>query len=250
MRIGIKNSLKGWTYKLRLYRKALTQLLKKLIKPYDIWLKENAKERMDATRVDLFNRKRALFHLDRYLFASDFTEGKIVADIACGTGYGTKCLVGKGGAKRVFGIDIDSDTIKYANKFHADPKIRYICTPATQTGLPSASIDIITSFETIEHLQEEVELLEEFYRLLRESGELILSTPNDWGLEIAPFHVRNYNLKALKEKVSEFFKIERIYNQNSGCMERKQNSDQPRGIVPTNDDNFGLAECYIVIAQK
>lgn len=32
-------------------------------------------------------------HINRYVFASNFVMNKIVLDVACGTGYGSNCLL-------------------------------------------------------------------------------------------------------------------------------------------------------------
>jgi len=39
-------------------------------------------------------------HIDRYIFAKKYVNGKVVLDIACGTGYGSLELA-KAGAKRL-----------------------------------------------------------------------------------------------------------------------------------------------------
>jgi ubiquinone/menaquinone biosynthesis C-methylase UbiE len=45
---------------------------------------------MDAT-LDMFDKKRREFHLDRYRFAAARVEQQKVLDCACGTGYGCEC---------------------------------------------------------------------------------------------------------------------------------------------------------------
>ena len=44
--------------------------------------------------------------------------------------------------------------------------------------LPSASVDLVVSFETIEHLREQREMLAEFRRVLAADGVLVISSPN------------------------------------------------------------------------
>ncbi|MEZ6096633.1 MAG: class I SAM-dependent methyltransferase [Pirellulaceae bacterium] len=81
------------------------------------WLFENRQERMDPT-IPIFDPERADFHLARYSLAAKWTNGKYVADIACGTGYGSEWLLEQGSAKQVVGIDISADAIRYAAKRH------------------------------------------------------------------------------------------------------------------------------------
>src|SRR6266702_5532763 len=122
------------------------------------WLYDNKDERMDATKP-IFDYNRRLFHLSRYEFASEYCFGKNVADIACGTGYGSKMLSIKGQAASVVGIDNCPEAVSYASIEHSSPNVRYVNTSATDTGLASGAIDILVSFETIEHVQDDQALL-------------------------------------------------------------------------------------------
>ena len=214
------------------------------------WLDNHRLERMDATKRDVFDPARCDFHLDRYDFACRFSSGLHVADIACGTGYGSSQLSRFGNAASVVGIDTCSKTIAYARRFHSAPHVRYLSRSAYETGLANSSIDLIVSFETIEHVELEDKLLSEFYRLLKTGGHLILSTPNDWGLDRAPFHVRSYDAFQLCQAVREEFRVLSFFNQNSGCMQRVENRGQQRGIRESTPDILETAECFIVVAEK
>lgn len=217
---------------------------------WDAWLRSNRLERMDATRRDLFDPARCDFRLDRYQFACGHVKGLRVADIACGTGYGTELLRVGGDAASVVGVDLSSEAIAYSRSHHGRKGVRFLQGSAHNTGLPEASVDVVVSFETLEHLQDEPALLSEFHRLLAPGGVLMLSTPNDWGLESAPFHVRNYDARRLRKAVGDLFLIDALFNQSSGCMGRPENRGQPRGILPTTADNAADAECFILVARK
>jgi 2-polyprenyl-3-methyl-5-hydroxy-6-metoxy-1,4-benzoquinol methylase len=214
------------------------------------WLLDNSEERMDTSK-HIFDETRRMFHLDRYRFALRYVKDKTVADIACGTGYGTKMITVDGNAKNTFGIDIDKETIAYVKKHHHAPNISYICTSADSSVLLDKSIDTLISFETIEHVKDNTALLQEFYRILKSGGILACSTPNQCPVEIAKYHVHMYLLESFKSLLSRYFKIIGMYNQNSGNDNKSWgNHDQPRGIVKTSSKNSKLAECYIAICQK
>lgn len=215
------------------------------------WLYRNRKERLDALVDDsiLFDKSRQNFHIARYIFATQFTKNKSVADIACGTGYGTRILIEQGAAKSCIGIDISSEAIEYANRNHNVPGSCYICASADKTPFEDNSIDIVVSFETIEHLPNDKVLLMEFHRIIKSGGLLICSTPNQWPLSIAPFHTKEYDLSEFKRVLSNFFQIEQINNQNSGT-DWEFNHGQPAGIVSTKEENKQLAECYIAVCKK
>jgi ubiquinone/menaquinone biosynthesis C-methylase UbiE len=215
--------------------------------PDALWLFAHRDERMDATSP-LFNEGRRNFHLARYEFAAPHVKGQRVADIACGLGYGTAMLA-RSGAKSVAGVDIDASAIAYANRHHHDAGVEFLCGSAENLPLPDASVDVVASFETIEHVPDDAALVGEFARVLRPGGRLICSTPNQWPLEVAPYHVREYNLESFRATLEPHFVIAEMYNQNSG-MNSQFNHGQPAGIVETTPENAGLAECYIAVCTK
>ena len=212
------------------------------------WLFQNRSERMDPT-LPIFDPGRAEFHLDRYRFAAERVKSLTVADIACGTGYGTELLKERGGAQSVTGIDICPDAVNYATKKHAPDGVRYFCASGDATGIESNSLDAITSFETIEHVDCDIKLLVEFARILKPGGLLICSTPNMWPLEIAPHHVRVYDRDSFRSVLEADFESIELYNQNSGTS-FQFNRDQERGIHPTTNENHELAECFLAVARK
>lgn len=211
------------------------------------WLYANRLERMDAT-VSLFDAKRREFHLDRYRFAAKRVKGKYALDCACGTGYGVRLLHEEGKAANVIGVDIDEKAIEYAQKKHRAVNTYFVRATANQLPIADGSADVITSFETIEHLPDDAALIKEFHRVLRADGILIISTPNQWPLATTPFHVREYNRRSFIAVLEGRFDCIEIYNQNSGS-ETPYNHGQPRGIVATSTSNQDLAECYIAICQ-
>src|SRR5262245_7284798 len=113
-------------------------------------------------------------HVHRYQFAARFVENKRVLDIACGEGYGTRALA-SAGAARVIGMDISEEAC-----MHARRKYGVDCCAGIAENIPLAdkSIDLIVSFETIEHLEGPTAFLDECVRVLAPGGALIISTPN------------------------------------------------------------------------
>lgn len=209
--------------------------------PHAAWIFANRTERMDAT-LPFFGELRRKFHIARYQFARKYVKKLVVADIACGAGYGAAILAKRGGASRVIGVDIDPDTIKYAREIHAGKRIRHLCTSGDTLGLPDASVDLVVSFETIEHVPGDRALLAEFARVLRPGGRLICSTPNQWPLDIAPYHTREYDRASFKKILNRKFKVLQLYIQNSGS-DTKFNHEHKAGIVETTSENEALAEC-------
>jgi 2-polyprenyl-3-methyl-5-hydroxy-6-metoxy-1,4-benzoquinol methylase len=216
--------------------------------PAALWLYRNREERMDAF-VPIFEESRRRFHLARYEFATGWTAGKRVADIACGTGYGCRVLATQGQAAAVTGIDSSDEAIDYARSRHGLPNIEYRVAEGSGTGFPDAAFDVLTSFETIEHVADDAELVDEFARVLVPGGALICSTPNQWPLEIARHHRREYDRAGFLAVLERQFELDQLYSQNSGS-DFRYNRGQPAGIVPTTDANCETAECFIAVARR
>lgn len=211
------------------------------------WLYQNRLERMDAT-LDIFDKNRREFHLDRYRFAGKWVKEKRVLDCACGTGYGVRMLRQDGAAAGVIGIDIEAKALAYATKKHRPAGTAFLCSSADRLALDDDCVDVITSFETIEHVPDDQALIREFHRVLRPDGLLIISTPNQWPLADTPYHVREYDRQSFIKVLDEKFACIRLYNQNSGS-DTPLNRGQISGIMETTPDNELLAECYIAVCR-
>jgi len=145
-------------------------------------------------------------HYARYILSSFFIKGKVVLDVACGSGYGSFYLAEKG-AKKVFGIDNSEETIKYAKRTYPHPKVEYSVGDALDLKLPGNSIDVVVSFETIEHVPDHRRFLGEVKRVLKKDGLLIISTPNKGVFPPGnPFHTKEFTFKEFKTTLEEFFK--------------------------------------------
>ena len=215
------------------------------------FLVKNKMERMDANRDDLFDKSRCLFHLDRYRFACEFIEDKVILDCASGTGYGADLMFHLGRAKEVYGVEINSESCAYAKQVYGSNNVHFKTGSILDLPFDNEKFDIFTSFETIEHVENEAKQLSEVKRVLKKGGLYILSTPNDWDSNISnPFHVRTYTYDSLTKSIGQEFKILKIYNQNSGTKNRIENNNQPRGFCKTTAENHHLAECFVIVAQK
>lgn len=214
-----------------------------------IWLWRNRSERMDPN-VPIYDPLRAAFHLSRYEFAAGFARERTVADIACGTGYGCQVLSEKGHANSVTGFDICPQTIEYArSRYQSEERqVQFKVAPAESINSPGKHFDLVTSFETIEHVESPETIFEEIARILKPDGIFICSTPNQWPLEIATHHriVLDYN--RFYQLLSSQFRIAAVYNQNSGT-DWEFNHDQPAGHVLTTPSNQHLAECFIAVCE-
>jgi SAM-dependent methyltransferase len=182
-------------------------------------------------------------HLARYEFALGLIgRGEFVLDAACGSGYGSQMLAGR--ARHVVGLDLSESALSYAAKEHQALRLSYVRADLAR-GLPllSETVDVVVSFETIEHLGRPERLVAECERVLRHGGYLILSTPDrrvftELSGFANAFHYAELSRSELLDLVSSHLEIEAIYGQRPwtdspwlGYMKRTIRRGLPRRVL-------------------
>ena len=131
-------------------------------------------------------------HLHRYFLARTMCQGQDVLDVASGEGYGAALLAQV--ARTVVGVEIAPEAVDHAKTEYTKPNLQFLQSDARTLPLLDASVDLVVSFETIEHFDEHDQFLAEIRRVLRAGGRLIISTPDRdnyslVGTPANPFHV-------------------------------------------------------------
>jgi ubiquinone/menaquinone biosynthesis C-methylase UbiE len=161
-----------------------------------------------------------LEHMARYEFAVPLVEGFRVADIACGSGYGSYELAVRGRASSVVGIDISSSAIDYCREHFKADNLEFRVGDATALQLEDESFDFVVSFETIEHLVGTTEYLNELYRVLKPGGSCLISTPNKRMSFANPYHLKEFSLGQFRSATLSRFDCVRLFGQD--CLSVKQ----------------------------
>ena len=201
---------------------------------------------MDALDENgIFSVVRQKFHRARYEFAIPYVQQRIVADIASGLGYGCR-IMNEHGAAFVIGIERSLQAVAYAQAHHQWKNVSYLCGDATTLPLRARSLDVITSFETIEHISNTTALLLEFKRVLKPEGLLIISSPNDWGL--TSHHCHTWTPFEFMAEVASVLSPVSIWEQYSGGSVVGEN--RLSGIQPWRKDTEAHAECLIILATR
>jgi 2-polyprenyl-3-methyl-5-hydroxy-6-metoxy-1,4-benzoquinol methylase len=152
------------------------------------------------------------------LAAKYISRNDKLLDIACGDGYGLLHLSNY--VRHADGADISSEVIlKAKEKCGNINNIQLHVEDVTNMTFKDNTFDIITSFETIEHVNSEL-YLKEIRRVLKPMGKLILSTPqNNLGhIPINPQHNYEYSVEEIQDITSKYFRIQKIIGIKQGCI--------------------------------
>ncbi|MGB7416076.1 MAG: class I SAM-dependent methyltransferase, partial [Thermosynechococcaceae cyanobacterium] len=112
----------------------------------------------------------AVEHLHRYAITMELVKGKKVLDLASGEGYGSSLMAQV--ASHVTGVDISQEALDHARKKYLKSNLLFLQGSADNIPVESNTIDIVVSFETIEHHDKHEEMLLEIKRILKSDGLL------------------------------------------------------------------------------
>lgn len=157
-----------------------------------------------------------LEHWHRYRLALELVTGKEVLDIASGEGYGSFLLASV--AKSVTGVDLSQEAVSHAQQKYQRANLGYLQGDCIKIPLPDHSIDVVVSFETIEHHPHHDEMMQEVKRVMRPDGVLLISSPDRHEYSDVPniqnpYHVRELYRAEFEGLLGRYFKNQKIYGQ-------------------------------------
>jgi ubiquinone/menaquinone biosynthesis C-methylase UbiE len=158
----------------------------------------------------------ALEHLHRYAFACEHIKGLDVLDIASGEGYGSEML--SRSARHVYGVDIDKISVFHARSKYQHKNLTFLQGSCTNIPLEDSSVDVVVSFETIEHINDHAKMMNEVKRVLRPEGTLIISSPEKSVYEninhqANPYHLKELSHVEFSELLGNHFKHTALFGQ-------------------------------------
>ena len=168
--------------------------------------------------VSTFNYRKKLFAPERYEYLKSkfkkLNKGFTVLDYGCGSGYFIEYLNSKG--LKAKGIDLDMQAVEFCRNRDLDVNNHEL------NKEENNQYDLITMFDSIEHLYEPEQLFKFANKKLKKNGKILAYTPNIRSLStqlmgadhnaFAVFdHVCFYNIKSLKYLASKTgFDVESI----------------------------------------
>ncbi len=136
-----------------------------------------------------------LEHVHRYLLAREWCRDRRVLDIACGEGYGSDMLAAV--AREVHGVDVSPEAVAHARRQYGRARLTFSAGDCAAIPLTDASVDVVVSFETIEHHARHDDMMREIRRVLAPGGLLIISSPDRREYSEIPQYANPYHVKEL-----------------------------------------------------
>jgi len=126
-------------------------------------------------------------------------------DIGCSSGKLLEGLIEKGAdPKQVFGIDISPEGIEVC---HAKGLTNTFVMDATSVNLPGNSFDVLIASDCLEHIEQDQAALQNWYKLLKPGGVLIVFVPAFMSLwsphDEVNHHFRRYTHQELTDKIGK-----------------------------------------------
>lgn len=134
--------------------------------------RDKSHQNIDGDRENIEKFKNKLSIIEK--FSKD--RGKIL-DIGCSTGSFLR--IARDAGWEVYGIEIDTNKVAHAKDEYG---LNVQAKELMETKFPDKYFDAITLFDSLEHMLNPLNTLNEISRILKQSGILILTTPNVSGL--------------------------------------------------------------------
>ena len=156
-------------------------------------------ERVSLEKSDNFVFQRSLLAYHR---AAEIVKGNVL-EIGTGMGYGVEIIAPK--STRYITVDkqLPQNVLQLDN-------VEYYEMEVPPIGFENSSFDTVVSFQVIEHIEKDIDFINEVSRVMRAGGQFIVSTPNaPMSLTRNPWHVREYNADELRNLLEcHFSKVE------------------------------------------
>jgi SAM-dependent methyltransferase len=131
-----------------------------------------------------------------------FSSARTLLEVGCGTGFVLSGLRQRFPNLQVVGTDIHSDGLSFARK--RLPDIELLQMDARKMPYES-EFDVIGAFDVLEHVDDDGQVLAEFYRSCRPGGGIILTVPQHQFLWSAAddhaYHKRRYARRELLDRI-------------------------------------------------
>ncbi len=183
------------------------------------------------SKEDAAGQRMLEIHLRRYRIAGRLVAGKRVLDVACGTGYGSRILKDNE-ATSVTGVDLSMEAVEYARAKYGCEGIEFLTGNAEELSF-AESFDVVTAFETIEHIQNPRKFLSLVHRHLKPNGQFMLSVPIGETRHIDGYHLHVFEREDVYRMLADAGFHAQAFRFDDWMVTRKEITQSQR-IDPTS----------------
>jgi len=164
-------------------------------------------------------------HIQRYEFAAQFCNERLVIDAGCGIGYGSHFLA-RHGATSVVGIDYSDTALVEARKHYKCDRLKFLLgnlEDRTSIELKKIPYNTIVHLENLEHLYHPDQFYNWAIREINSTSDgvaAIVSSPNGEVTRFTPdgkianeFHIHEYAPMEFGEFLRQYFRSVTLYGQ-------------------------------------
>lgn len=144
------------------------------------------------------NKEEQFSRLRQILNLAPLNDVNSVLDVGCGHGFITS-MIAKNTKARVTGTDFSKSAVSQAGEFYKLPNLSFVDGDAKKLPFDDNSFDLVVSSEIIEHIPGPQDVIEEFYRVVKPGGLVLITTPNPWNPQM-PIRALLKKLNILKKK--------------------------------------------------
>ena len=166
-----------------------------------------------------WNPQMELEHWNRYITFQYLAESRNVLDAACGEGYGTALLASL--ARTATGIDLSKTCIEHAKSKYGISRsnLKYAVEDACDLPECYGPVDVVYSFETIEHVKDIAAFVSGLVRVMTDNGVAIISTPKprvdpSTGRPFNPYHIKELSAAELEGVLRGYFEYVSLAGQS------------------------------------
>ncbi len=145
-----------------------------------------------------------------YVEAAKMVSGNVL-EIGTGSGYGIEIIASH--TDKFVTIDKYENEILSNKEIINKNNVEFIkMNVPPLKNIPDNSFDFVISFQVIEHIKKDKKFVEEIYRILKNKGKFIVTTPNKkMSLTRNPWHIREYTVKELESLLQiNFQSVEKL----------------------------------------
>lgn len=178
-------------------------------------------------------------HEAAYLALLPYCEDATVLEAGCGEGYGAALIAER--AARVLALDYDEQTVRHVARCY--PQAGTVQGNLAFLPLRPSTMDVVATFQVIEHLWDQAGFLAECHRVLRPGGRLIVTTPNrltftpDSDTPLNPYHTRELAPSEMDTLLREAgFEVELLHGLRHGTGMRALDEQYGGSIIDAQLD--------------